>query len=202
MDLQKRQGELFINSDLSVESYINKNEIFLKKDLLQKWQERIYAFQALLFKGNNEIYRQGDLFKEISNAPIHHLNPLSLTALPINFWRWPKSPHKGAAIYLVMDYLEHQKSHILLYVGETNSAAQRWKGEHDCKNYLEEYSEALNKVGIPSQLSIRFWTDVPKETLQRRKLEQELIQKWLPPFNKETRSRWESPFTTSIKPFR
>ena len=95
-----------------------------------------------------------------------------------------------------MDYLELKKSHILLYVGETNSASQRWKGAHDCKGYLAAYCESLVKAGLKSQLSIRFWFDVPQNTILRRKLEQELIQRWLPPFNKETRHLWATPFTS------
>ncbi|MFL0769968.1 MAG: GIY-YIG nuclease family protein, partial [Prochlorococcus sp.] len=70
-----------------------------------------------------------------------------------------------------------------------------WKGAHDCKAYLAAYSEALNKVALTSQLSIRFWADVPTTTKARRQLEQQLIRLWLPPFNKETRERWATPFT-------
>ncbi len=46
------------------------------------------------------------------------------------------------------------------------------------------------------QLSIRFWSDAPAGTRQRRALEQALIRLWQPPFNKETRGRWATPFTT------
>ena len=84
---------------------------------------------------------------------------------------------------------------LLLYVGETIAADRRWKGEHDCKAYLAAYAEALAKAGLTSQLSIRFWSDVPESTKARRQLEQQLIQRWLPPFNKETRARWSTPFT-------
>ena len=34
----------------------------------------------------------------------------------------------------------------------------------------------------------------PPPSARRRALEQALIQRWLPPFNKETRSRWATPF--------
>ena len=50
--------------------------------------------------------------------------------------------------------------------------------------------EALLAAGLTCQLSIRFWLDAPETTRARRALEQALIQRWLPPFNKETRSRW------------
>ena len=81
-------------------------------------------------------------------------------------------------------------------MGETLSANRRWKGDHDCKDYLSAYGEALQQAGMSHQLSIRFCTDVPKATRARRSLEQKLIQRWLPPFNKETRRRWATPFTT------
>ena len=84
----------------------------------------------------------------------------------------------------------------LVEPGETLAADRRWKGDHDCKTYLASYSEALVNAGLSIQLSIRFWTDVPKKTKDRRKLEQKLIQQWLPPFNKETRTRWTTPFTS------
>jgi hypothetical protein len=39
---------------------------------------------------------------------------------------------------------------------------------------------------------------VPSGTRERRALEQALIRRWLPPFNKETRERWATPFTADI----
>ena len=97
-----------------------------------------------------------------------------------------------------MDYQEDIKANLLLYVGETIAADRRWKGDHDCKAYLSAYSEALGNVGLRNQLSIRFWTDVPENTQSRRNLELLLIKQWLPPFNKETRSRWSTPFTANL----
>ena len=78
------------------------------------------------------------------------------------------------------------------------AADRRWKGEHDCKAYLAAYGEALQRCGMAHQLSIRFCSDVPRTTKARRGLEQALIQHWLPPFNKETRQRWATPFTTDL----
>jgi hypothetical protein len=80
-------------------------------------------------------------------------------------------------------------------VGETGRADLRWKGEHDCKQYLAAYSEAISRAGLNCRLSIRFWLDVPQAVPARRQLEQTLIRRWQPPFNKETRQRWATPFT-------
>ncbi|MEB3303373.1 MAG: GIY-YIG nuclease family protein, partial [Cyanobacteriota bacterium] len=84
------------------------------------------------------------------------------------------------------------------YVGETARADRRWKGAHDCKSYLAAYREALAKADLPSLLSIRFWCEAPEITGERRALEQALIQRWKPPFNKETRKRWNTPFTAEL----
>ena len=100
--------------------------------------------------------------------------------------------------YNVMDKIINSDENIILYIGETISAEKRWKGEHDCKNYLSSYSDTLQKANMTPKLNIRFWLDVPIKTKERRKLEQKLIQTWLPPFNKETRGIWATPFTSQI----
>lgn len=122
-------------------------------------------------------------------------DPASLTPQNLDFWRWPNAPQQGAAIYFVFDRPPHLDGPLLLYVGETGQADRRWRGEHDCKTYLAAYAEALQRAGLSSRLSIRFWSDVPGAVQPRRRLEQALIQRWRPPFNKETRERWATPFT-------
>ena len=106
--------------------------------------------------------------------------------------------HQGPAVYFVMDKIINSEENIILYIGETISAEKRWKGEHDCKNYLSSYSDTLQKANMTPKLNIRFWLDVPIKTKERRNLEQKLIQTWLPPFNKETRGIWATPFTSQI----
>jgi hypothetical protein len=128
------------------------------------------------------------------------LNPLLLQAQSLSFWRWPRAPQRGAALYFVTDRCPALGVDLLLYVGETGQAAQRWKGDHDCKHYLAAYSEALAKAQLTGQLSIRFWLDAPQAVRARRSLEQALIRRWLPPFNKETRQRWATPFTAGDDP--
>ena len=75
-------------------------------------------------------------------AQARALRPLSLPAESLAFWRWPRAPHQGPALYLVLDRPEHLAQPLLLYVGETARADQRWKGAHDCKSYLAAYREA------------------------------------------------------------
>ncbi len=196
MKLSQRQGQLFPENLLSESNAAQTNEISLSRNLLENWQKKVHRFQSELFQHPAQSPKQASLFQTSNPYGLDDFDPLKLTPLPLSFWRWPSCPHSGPAIYLVMDRPELLKSQILLYIGETIAAERRWKGEHDCKAYLSAYTEALGNVGLKSQLSIRFWTDVPKATRSRRNVEQILIQRWLPPFNKETRERWMTPFTS------
>ncbi len=194
------QEHLFQISDLHPASNLPPKKITLNRQLIESWQEKVLAHQKELFQGGPIKHEQVSLFNPnpSNESDINQFEPLKLKPLPLNFWKWPSSPHSGPAIYLVMDRPKHLNQHILLYIGETIAAERRWKGEHDCKSYLASYCEALSKVRLPRQLSIRFWTDVPLHTKSRRQLEQFLIQQWLPPFNKETRTRWATPFTADV----
>ena len=199
MSFSQNQGEFFAKNDYFLETPNTDQPISLGRELIKQWQEKIRLHQSNLFKGIGKNYQQASFFETEENNLINNFEPLKLTPISISFWRWPKSLNQGPAIYLVMDRISNKDSHLMLYIGETIAAEKRWKGEHDCKNYLANYSEALQSAGMKTQLSIRFWADVPRSTPKRRQLEQNLIQLWLPPFNKETRSRWETPFTANIK---
>lgn len=193
MHKTKKQGELFKNNKL--EYIVNKEEsLLLNRTCIEDWQKRICSYQHHFFKGSEIIASQGCFFENSEEVEAENINPLDLAPLPLSFWRWPTCPHKGPAIYWVLDHQDYLDNHLLLYIGETIAADRRWKGEHDCKGYLAAYCESISNAGFTTNLSIRFWTDVPKKTRERRNLEQSLIRKWLPPFNKETRSRWKTPF--------
>ena len=191
------QGNLF-NPAEATAGQRPELDLPLQREQLLAWQERLHQHQAPLFRGESGPLQQGSLFGDVSPEPVTTIQPLALTPLPLSFWRWPASPHQGAAIYLVLDRPVDLEQPLLLYVGETKAADQRWKGDHDCKAYLAAYGEALQRCGISQRLSIRFCTDVPQATRARRDLEQQLIQHWLPPFNKETRQRWATPFTSDL----
>jgi len=169
---------------------------------LRDWQERLHDFQSARFeaaaRGAALSTGQIDLFGGTALGPaatVQRLDPLALAAQHLQFWRWPDTSPGGAALYFVLDRPPHLQGALLLYVGETSQADKRWKGEHDCKRYLAAYGEALQQAELASALSIRFWRDAPAERKARRALEQALIRHWLPPFNKETRGRWATPFT-------
>ena len=192
MPSSPRQGSLF-DQPASTGPGNEPAELSLTVQQLQNWQQRIHSFQSALFLTDPPSQSQGSLFGS-TPAPAAEIQPLSLKPLPLSFWRWPQSPHQGAALYWVMDRPTGLEHPILLYIGETIAADRRWKGEHDCKAYLAAYQEACASCGLACRTSIRFWGDVPHDTRARRQLEQTLIRRWQPPFNKESRDRWSTPF--------
>ncbi len=194
----ERQYDLFNNKHISLSDKNTFQDIRIDKKVIKEWQKKIIQHQTPIFKYGYENASQPSLFDSSSEELKVTFNPIELSPLPLSFWRWPKTMHEGPAVYFVMDKVINSDKHIILYIGETISAEKRWKGEHDCKNYLSNYSEALQKANLTTKLNIRFWLDVPIKTKERRKLEQKLIQTWLPPFNKETRGIWATPFTSQI----
>ena len=191
-----RQYDLFKKNDINFSENNLLEDIFIDKIIIKKWQEKIINHQSPIFKSGYKNIIQSSLFETSLEESNEFFNPVDLTPLPLSFWRWPKSMHTGPAVYFVMDQMIDSGENIILYIGETISAEKRWKGEHDCKKFLSSYSDSLHKANVPSKLNIRFWLDVPIKTQERRKLEHKLIQAWLPPFNKETRGIWATPFTS------
>ena len=198
-----RQGDLFAQGLGSAAG--SGLDLPLQEHQLRQWQQRLIDFQHPRFEavaqGRDLAAGQIDLFNGAVLGPaatVQRLDPLALTPQHLQFWRWPEAQNSGAALYFVLDRAPHLNGTLLLYVGETAQADRRWKGEHDCKSYLAAYGAALQLVGLGSQLSIRFWNDAPDAIRPRRALEQALIRHWLPPFNKETRGRWATPFTAEL----
>lgn len=188
-----KQKELFSsNSDL-YSTYNSSEQLEQDTKSILEWRSKILNHQKKVLDNISILLTQKDFINEKDIAKIKHINPFLLTAYSINFWRSNKPVHDGPAIYFVLDSMNN--SQVILYIGETNSADKRWKGDHDCKIYINNYKESLINNRIESHLEIRLFLDVPKEVKLRRKLEKELIYLWFPPFNKETRSRWSTTFT-------
>ncbi|MGB5134537.1 MAG: GIY-YIG nuclease family protein [Prochlorococcaceae cyanobacterium] len=203
MDMNRaRQGELFAASAALGARLPGGAEWPLLRRQLEDWQRALTRHQAPLFEATADQPLQGGLFETSPTDPAlarDPIDPLRLRAQPLSFWRWPDPPQRGAALYFVLDNVPAESGQkpqpLLLYVGETGRADRRWKAEHDCKQYLSAYSEALARARMACRLNIRFWLDAPSGSRDRRALEQALIRRWLPPFNKETRQRWATPFT-------
>ena len=194
----ERQYDLFTNNDIYFSDKNLSSNLYIDRKVINEWQRKITDHQYPIFNSGYKNITQPSLFESKEEELNDPFNPIELTPLPLSFWRWTNTMHEGPAIYFVMDKIINTEQNIVLYIGETISAGKRWKGEHDCKNYLSNYSETLQKANMTTKLNIRFWLDVPINTKERRQLEQELIQTWLPPFNKETRKIWATPFTSKI----
>jgi len=192
---QNKQFELFGSNINTSINFQNSNNLKIKGEIITEWRNRIHNHQFKISKdAHNKTLHQKSLFINTTYNE-RKIDPFSLQPLSLNFWRTNQFIHNGPAMYFVIDSMESSK--IILYIGDTNVANKRWKGEHDCKNYLTNYKEALAHNNLSSHQDIRFFLDVPKEVKLRRKLEQELIYLWLPPFNKETRDRWTTTFTNN-----
>ena len=192
---KNKQFELF-SSALDTSSNLPfSNNLKVRSKTLMAWRNRISDYQSKIVEDNQNNIFQHSIIPENDNIYHERIHPFSLQGLSLNFWRTNQFVHNGPAMYFVIDTIG--SSQIILYIGETNSANKRWKGEHDCKNYLSNYKEALTYNNLTNQLDIRFFLDVPKEAKSRRKLEQKLIYLWMPPFNKETRNRWSTTFTNN-----
>ena len=192
---QNRQFELFGSNINTSINFQNANSLKIKREILTEWRNKIHNHQIKILENSHNKNLQQTMLPEKKFFNETKIDPFSLQPLSLNFWRTNQHIHNGPAMYFVIDSMESSK--IILYIGETNSANKRWKGEHDCKNYLLNYKEALAYNNLSSYQDIRFFLDVPKEVKLRRKLEQQLIYLWLPPFNKETRHRWATTFTNN-----
>ena len=192
---QNRQFELFGSKTNTSNNFQHANHLKIKGENLTEWRNKIHNYQLKISEDSQNKNFQQTILPVKKSFNEKKIDPFSLQPLSLNFWRTNQSIHSGPAMYFVIDNMESSK--IILYIGETNSANKRWKGEHDCKNYLSNYKEALAYNNLSSHQDIRFYLDVPKEVKLRRKLEQQLIYLWLPPFNKETRDRWKTTFTNN-----
>lgn len=160
---------------------------------LIEWKQRIFAYQARVRSQRSP--QQGSLFDlalptVASSLEPDSLDPFSLPPQNTEFWRWKAYDSGCAALYFVIDH----ELPVLLYVGETVKSNQRWKGEHDCKRYLQQYVSAHRPHQLPVAVNIGFWPKAPQGTRPRQQLESALIYKWRSPFNKENWSFWGTPF--------
>ena len=192
---KNKQFELFSSSVDTSNNLLFSNTLKVNSKTLMTWRNRIFEHQSKILENNQNNIFQQSIISENDSVEHKHIYPFSLKGLSLNFWRTNQFVHNGPAMYFVIDTIG--SSQIILYIGETNSANKRWKGDHDCKKYLSNYKEALTYTNLTNQLDIRFFLDVPKEAKLRRRLEQKLIYLWIPPFNKETRERWSTTFTNN-----
>ena len=146
---KNKQYELFSSSLDTSNSLPFSNILKVKRKTLMIWRNRIYTHQSKIEEDNQNNIFQQSIIPDNDNIDYKKIYPFSLQGLSLNFWRTNQSVHNGPAMYFVIDTMG--SSQIILYIGETNSANKRWKGEHDCKNYLSNYKEALAYNNLTSQ---------------------------------------------------
>lgn len=163
--------------------------LYLTSNALATWKQRIYRFQQQVVEELDQLQQRSLL--QSSDAPeVLSLNPFSLEQKNTEFWR-NRFPDVGVpAFYFVTD----AELPIVLYVGETCHSNTRWKGEHDCKRYLLNYVELHRRYQMLVAVRIAFHLEAPAATRDRQNLEQQLIQTWRSPFNKENWKHWGTPF--------
>lgn len=155
---------------------------------LQSWKQRVAQFQAAVKSG--PTIAQGSLFGLGEPSPTETLDPFGLPPQNAEFWRGQFQESGVPALYFVVDH----DADLLLYVGETVKSNQRWKGVHDCKRYILSYIEAHRSHELTVAVNIGFWPFAKRDRQARQALEQELIQRWRSPFNKENWATWNTPF--------
>jgi hypothetical protein len=169
-------------------------DILLTAGELTAWKQRISQFQETV--PSEAASTQGTLFDLGSSNPAEGIDPFTLPQRNAEFWREQFTDAGNAALYFVVDH----EVPILLYVGETVKANQRWKGTHDCKRYILNYVAAHRTHQLPVQVNIGFWPYAPEERKARQALEASLIRQWRSPFNKENWRRWATPFVGPANP--
>lgn len=186
------QPSLFSASELRGQYRVHQpDSLEMSREALESWKGAIVQFQQA--QRNQSPAQQGTLFDLGGSPPAtdaDSLDPFCLPQQNTEFWRWRVADQGVAALYFVIDY----DLPLLLYVGETVKSNQRWKGEHDCKRYLENYRQIHYQHQLSTTLGIAFWPKAPKATRPRQQLESALIYKWRSPFNKENWDFWGTPF--------
>jgi hypothetical protein len=165
------------------------SELEITATALEDWKSGIAAHQAIV---RSHLGVQQTLFEVAQTATdANAIDPWTLEMQNFFFFKWSsdRNPNEPC-IYFVVDLMHA----LLLYVGETCHASQRWTGYHDCKRYVLNYQTAHFKHHIPTSINIAFWWDTPQATRPRQTLESALIQQWRAPFNKENWGFWKTPF--------
>ncbi|MGD1861352.1 MAG: GIY-YIG nuclease family protein [Leptolyngbyaceae cyanobacterium] len=160
----------------------------LSADELTAWKQRISRFQKTVCQ--DQSHAQGSLFAPSPPPAAAAIDPFTLPQRNAEFWREQFTDAGQAALYFVVDH----EADLLLYVGETVKANQRWKGTHDCKRYILNYISAHRIAQLTVQVNIGFWPYAPDDRQARQALESKLICQWRSPFNKENWRMWATPF--------
>jgi hypothetical protein len=184
------QHSLFDCASSYKTSIIPAISLEMSKESLMLWREKIINYQNQAKLG--KLTTQSNLF-ELANQSMESLeiNPFELPLKSMQFYRLPIIDQGSASIYFIID----NASETILYIGETCHSNKRWKGNHDCKRYIQNYQNLHYSHGIKTSINAAFWLYAPIETRERQKIELDYIYHWRSPFNKEIWQYWGTPFT-------
>jgi hypothetical protein len=190
------QLNLFAVADASTPYHVPRlPALEMSQQTLVQWKQRIWQFQQQAQQTPGVA--QTSLLYNTQTKPDHwdaeKIDPFALPRKPWDFYRDRHDPlSEGQAnIYFVLDHAVP----LLLYVGETKlSIKQRWKGVHDCKEYIDAYVSLHRKYNLEFAVNMAFNVSVPSDRTQRLALERDLILRWRSPFNKECWRYWGQPF--------
>ncbi|MBE9212313.1 GIY-YIG nuclease family protein [Plectonema cf. radiosum LEGE 06105] len=166
-----------------------RDELVMNAEELQRWKTQILDYQ--MRSRTTPAPTQTTLIElAIDHCDPDKIDPLQLQMQSMAFYRIPADYPGEACLYFVID----SAANLILYVGETLRSNKRWKGVHDCKDYIASYQDLHYRYKLKTAVNIAFWWDTPTDTKKRLSLEQALIQKWRSPFNKEMWRVWGQPF--------
>ncbi|WP_322746142.1 GIY-YIG nuclease family protein [Nostoc sp. LEGE 06077] len=187
MLLEPTQLNLFPNAKST--PAVRAEQLTMSADALAAWKSRILAHQQQVRQ--SQPPQQTSLFDLTSNhCNPDAIDPLKLTLVPMSFYRKPADSPGEACLYFILD----SAVGLVLYVGETCRSNKRWKGIHDCKDYIASYQDLHSRYGLTTAVNAAFCWDAPVDRRARQELELKLILKWRSPFNKENWDLWGQPF--------
>jgi hypothetical protein len=183
------QHSLFDTSSSYKTSLIPTLSLEISKESLLLWKEMVSNHQSQAKLG--KIGTQSCLFDSTDVTESLAIKPFELLLQSMQFYRLPVIDRGNSSIYFIIDSAYQS----ILYIGETCRSNLRWKGEHDCKRYIQNHQNLHYTYSIKTSINPAFWHHAPIETKPRQKLELDLIYHWRSPFNKEIWQYWGTPFT-------
>ena len=178
-------------------------DLVIKKEPILKMSEKVLEqWKNLIFQHQQEVIMEElskpqqlklfDLDSDSTRFNVNNINPFSLLFYNSEFYEYKHQEYDDSnCIYFVID----NNLPLLLYIGQSqHSPKKRWKGNHDCKDYIFNYIELHRKYKMTVEVVSAFYFNVPTERKLRQNLESELIEKWRSPFNRESWKFWGQPF--------
>lgn len=187
--MEPHQLDLFSNSKSRFTTASRPHTLLMDSDALMRWKSQIATYQQCARESNPVL--QKTLF---DLAPLRSdpdtIDPFGLHLCPMSFYRLPADGPGQACIYFVLD----SAAQLILYIGESCRSSLRWKGEHDCKRYIDNYQDLHYRHGLKTTVNLTFWWDASVKAQLRQQMELSLINKWRSPFNRENWRFWGAPF--------